>query len=129
MAVPMRKLPQIYIEKKTGNHVHNCGLVVNPTFPCIAASPDGKVCENGITGLLEVKCPYSIRDMKINSALDINNQKDFHLHREGGSIVLKKKHLYWFQVQGQLLVTGAPFCDFVTYTRQDLVIERIFHVN
>jgi len=91
MAVPMRKLPQIYIEKKTGNHVHNCGLVVNPTFPCIAASPDGKVCENGITGLLEVKCPYSIRDMK--------QSKRFPSSQGGGQHCLEK--------ETPLLVPGA----------------------
>ena len=68
--------------KKTGNHVHNCGLVVNPKFPCIAASPDGKVCDNGVSGILEVKCPYSIRDMTISSALEQENRrKNFHLHR------------------------------------------------
>ncbi|KAJ8299945.1 hypothetical protein KUTeg_021464 [Tegillarca granosa] len=29
-------------------------------------------------------------------------------------------------VQGQLLLTGSPFCDFVTYTRKDLKVQRIF---
>ena len=33
--------------------------------------------------------------------------------------------MHWFQKQGQLLVSGANFCDFVTYTKPDLFIERI----
>ena len=33
--------------------------------------------------------------------------------------------MHWFQVQGQLLVSGAKICDIVTYTKQDLLIERI----
>ncbi|KAJ8315785.1 hypothetical protein KUTeg_007935 [Tegillarca granosa] len=32
---------------KTGNHVHECGLVVNGQIPFLGASPDGKICENG----------------------------------------------------------------------------------
>ncbi|KAJ8313308.1 hypothetical protein KUTeg_009094 [Tegillarca granosa] len=37
-----------------------------------------------------------------------------------GKIVKRK------MVQGQLLLTGSPFCDFVTYTRKDLKVQRIF---
>ena len=36
---------------------------------------------------------------------------------------------YSFQVQGQLMVTGAPWCDFVVYTgneEQQLHVERIY---
>ena len=29
--------------KKTNDHVHDCGFVVNPDFPYIGAYPDGKV--------------------------------------------------------------------------------------
>ena len=43
----------------------------------------------------------------------------------GNQITLKRNHMHWFQVQGQLLVSGAKFCDFVTYTKQDLLIKRI----
>ena len=39
-----------------------------------------------------------------------------------GEIRLKHNHGYWFQVQGQLLVTVAKYCDFVIYTRQDINI-------
>jgi len=45
MTVQMRVATNLY-RKKTGNHVHNCGLVVNPKFPCTAALPDGKVCDS-----------------------------------------------------------------------------------
>jgi hypothetical protein len=38
---------------------------------------------------------------------------------------LKKSHPYYAQVQGQLLVTGTEFCDFVLFTKHDLHIERI----
>ena len=55
--------------KKTGNHVHDCGLLVNPLFPFLGATPDGKVCEEGESGILEIKCPFSIRDWNITNAV------------------------------------------------------------
>lgn len=86
------------------------------------------VCKNGDAGLDEVKCPYSARDMTIAEA--VNGVKDFCLEKDDENIRLKKNtHNYFFQVQGQLLVTGAKFCDFVVYTKKDLFIERIVPDN
>jgi hypothetical protein len=113
--------------KMTGNHVHDCGLMVNPLFPCIAATPDGKVCCNGQSGLLEIKCPFWCRDLKLREAMerDVFEKRDFHLHEINGNVQLKKGHNYWWQVQGQLLVSGAKWCDFVTYTKCDFCVIRV----
>lgn len=119
------KVARNMYRKKTGNHVHDCGLLINPNFPCIGATPDGKVCHEGQAGILEIKCPFSVRDMKIKDAVNSDKVRDFFLESVEGEICLKKNHNYWYQVQGQLLVSGAKFCDFVTYTRQDLNIIRV----
>ncbi len=47
------------------------------------------------------------------------------LIEQNGKVLLDKSHDYYIQVQGQLLVTGAPWCDFVVYTTKDMFIERI----
>ena len=39
---------------------------------------------------------------------------------------LKRNHKYYFQVQGQMGITGAKWCDFVTYTFKGMVIQRIY---
>lgn len=109
--------------KKTGNHCHDVGLVVNPMFPFLGASPDAIVCADGVSGLVEIKCPYAARDYTIIEATE--KVKDFFLENNGGNIKLKQSHKHYFQVQGQLLSTGLPFCDFVVFTRQDLFIQRI----
>lgn len=64
------KVAKNMYRKKTKNHVHDCGVLVNPKFPFIGASPDGKTCDNGQSGILEVKCPFSIRDWNISDAID-----------------------------------------------------------
>jgi hypothetical protein len=39
---------------------------------------------------------------------------------------LKKKHNYFYQVQGQLAITGRDYCDFILLTNDgDLFIQRI----
>ena len=52
--------------------VLDAGIVVNPAYPYIGASPDGKVFNPKISpqyGLLEVKCPFKQRAKTIEEAL------------------------------------------------------------
>ncbi|KAJ8306827.1 hypothetical protein KUTeg_008811 [Tegillarca granosa] len=107
---------------KTGNHVHECGLVVNGQIPFLGASPDGKICENGTTGIIETKCPFSAKEMTIDQACEIQT---FCVELRDGQKCLKDDHIYYYQVQGQLMITGASFCDFVVWTPNDLLIQRI----
>ena len=115
----------VYLAKHPNLHLHDCGLVVNPNFPFLGASPDAKVCvsEDNTVGVLEVKCPHKARDITISEAVE--TIKDFCLQRENHGYSLKKTHAYNYQVQGQLMVTGAVFCDFFVYTKKDSVTIRI----
>ena len=61
--------------------------------------------------------------MTLNDAC--NNRADFFLRRNGDEFNLSRQHAYWYQVKGQLLASGAPFCYFITYSKQELNIERI----
>lgn len=42
-----------------------------------------------------------------------------------GKCKLKEDHAYYAQVQGQMGITGAKWCDFVVYTQKGMPIERI----
>ncbi|ELU10796.1 hypothetical protein CAPTEDRAFT_200235 [Capitella teleta] len=114
-----------YLERNTRAHFHPCGFVVNPKFSFLGATPDGKVCEEDICGILEIKCPYNARGMSIEEACAAS--PDFHLVKvHGGGFQLKAMHRFNDQVQGQLMLTGADWCDLVTYTQKDLHIQRIY---
>ncbi|XDV26738.1 hypothetical protein PO909_030373 [Leuciscus waleckii] len=82
-----------------------CGLVVHPDAPWLGASPDGLVydpLERPSFGLVEMKCP------NVASYIDCKFLRfDHGLHK------LKESHCYYWQVQGQLLITGIEWCDFV----------------
>ena len=78
--------------------VEQAGLLVNPLYPHLGASPDGLVsslcCGKGV---IEIKCPYSMRDSNPAAAVDTAN---FYLeHREGG-IKLSTTHAYHYLKQG-----------------------------
>ena len=110
--------------KSSGAHLHDVGLIVNPKFPFIGATPDAIICKDGKSSIMEVKCPYSARDLTFTEAID--KIKDFFLTKDGNDIKLKQSHEHYFQVQGQLLVSGATECYFITYTRKDFHCEVIF---
>ena len=103
--------------------VYPCGIFISCDHPFLGASPDGVVFGDGSEmGLVEVKCPYKHREHTLEEAC---SDKAFHLNWEEGQPRLKKTHDYYFQVTGQLGITGAAFCDFVTWTCNDMHVERI----
>ena len=104
-------------EKQTGNKTQQCGLFVCKQYPYLGATPDRVVAENL---LLEVKCPFSAKDSMISA------QTVPYLTDANGSLQLDTTHNYYYQVQGQLLCTGASAVDFVVYTLNDIFTVRIF---
>jgi len=69
-----------------------------------------------------VKCPSKHRKSKIAEACV---DSSFCLACVNDGFQLKRTHNYYYQVTGQLALTGAQFCDFVVWTEVDLHIERI----
>ena len=76
--------------------VKPCGVFIKPEFPYLAASPDGLI---GADATVDVKYPYSKRNLDITSS----NSLTF-LDFVNGQISLKMSHLYFDQVQGQLII-------------------------
>uniref|UniRef100_A0A9J8CQT6 YqaJ viral recombinase domain-containing protein n=1 Tax=Cyprinus carpio carpio TaxID=630221 RepID=A0A9J8CQT6_CYPCA len=95
-----------------------CGFIINPEAPHLGASPDGRVHNPSETfqfGLVEVKS---------TSADNIAQVPFMKIQR--GLAKLKETHKYYWQVQRQLAVTGLHWCDFVSDTKSDCTIKRIW---
>ena len=112
-------------EKHSHLSVTLSGLVVHPDYPHLGASPDGIVkckCCTG-TGVLEIKCPFRCKTL---SFLEASNSKDFclQLSKDGG-LELDTQHAYYYQVQAQIILTGAKYCDFVVWSPEEFVTLRI----
>ena len=99
-------------------NLRRCGLVVHPDAPWLGASPDGLVydpLERPSYGLVEIKCPNA------QSYIDCKYLRVDEL----GTHKLKESHSYYWQVQGQLLITGMEWCDFVVCALDDMFVQRV----
>ena len=119
---PHAKSFYLSIAKKSHRKLKSAetGLVIMDQKPFIGVSPDLEVdCECCGKGLVEIKCPYSIRD----TAPTAENLS--YLQTSDGKVQLKTNSEYYYQVQGQMAVTGRLYTDFVIFTCHGNLIQRI----
>lgn len=90
-------------EQETKNTVIATGFHEYDTW--LGASPDGLVDEDG---LIEVKCPYGMRDKNPTEFISI----DYQTH-------------YWLQIQIQLFVTGREWCHFYQWSAHGEMLETV----
>ena len=73
----------------------------------MGASPDGLVFTDPhaacAVGILEVKCPYSLRDVKVEYPAQWHN----YLNYIDCNNNLKKTHDYYHQIQGAMAAVGV----------------------
>lgn len=98
---------RVAYEVSTGNFVDQIAFVDHPTIKNFGCSPDGVVGE----GLIEIKCPNSATHWSYIKANEPPQK-------------------YIIQMQSQMSVTGAKWCDFVSFDprmpeRSQLLIVRI----
>lgn len=109
-------------KKHQGFEVKKVGLVVNPKWPYFGASPDGMCnCECCESALLEVKCPYCVRDSVVS---DLTFKNSF-LKTIGDQLLLKTDHAYYYQIQMQLALTERNCCYLVVWTKQNFETIKV----
>lgn len=83
---------------KTGELVEEVGFVCHPVIEQAGASPDGIVGDGLFVGdgLIEIKCPNTATHLEY-------------------VLAGKPPEKYVTQMMWQMAVTGAPWCDFVSY--------------
>ena len=110
------------------------GFHINQNDCWLGASPDGLVYDPISTdphGLLEIKCPSRAEDTTL---FDLCTKKDLkpnsffmNYNHDTKTFSLKRSHVYYYQVQGQLQILNRSWCDFYVWTPRldDIVVERI----
>ncbi|XP_053374237.1 uncharacterized protein LOC128546867 [Mercenaria mercenaria] len=107
---PARKMYSKFMNSNghKGLLVKECGFIVSKDSPFLGTSPDGLVycthCESQL-GLVEIKCPAAMK-WRMKSPNECASDKDFFCEISDGKVSLKKNHNYYFQVQGQMGITG-----------------------
>ena len=84
---------RVAYEVKTSNFVDQVPFIDHPSIVGFGCSPDGLV---GTDGLLEIKCPNSATHWEYFKAKEPPKK-------------------YFIQMQAQMAVTGAKWCDFVSF--------------
>ena len=77
----MRMMQKLNFCPKINSCIYNyeCGLMINNEFSFLGASPNVIICDNGQSGIVEVKCPYCPRHLTIPEASE--KIKDFPLQK------------------------------------------------
>ncbi|XP_065929416.1 uncharacterized protein [Magallana gigas] len=115
---------------KTDHCKHNVkipGLLVNPKYPHIAASPDGVVtCDCCRKTLLEIKCPYKYRYCTVDQIC----RENYHIFLDSNNEMrLKHTSPWYYQIQCQLAVADLLYCDFVMYLEGVAACKHKIHVE
>jgi exodeoxyribonuclease (lambda-induced) len=89
---------------KTGNIVETTGFHTHELW--LGASPDGFIDDG--RGIIEIKCPYGLRNDECPQFKSIEEQPH-----------------YYAQVQIQMFVTGACYCDFFQWNTHDYRLDYV----
>ena len=123
---------QSYQELKAGVgkpvDVVNTGLVLHTRFGFLGASPDGLVQDRSMSpcfGLLEIKCSYRPFMEKFTVEEECGKLPDFCCELKDGKAQLNRSHAYFYQIQGQMAICKASWCDFFVWIGPSVLCERI----
>ena len=100
--------------RDAGIYIDNCGFL---------GASDSVVDHSGnIVRIVEVKCPCKAREKTLE---EMYNDKSFCCSLTDGAPTLKQDHEYFYQIQGQMAVTGTHTCDFAVWTTFDFVVLTV----
>lgn len=74
----------------------------------------------GVVLVVEVKCPYTVRDQGINAYAKMQLAPLFA--EENGNFGIKEDHQYYYQMQMQLFVLNVDLAHFVVWTKNEITI-------
>ena len=103
---------------KYDKKITDCGLFIYKERPYLGSSPDG-VTEDG--DLIEIKCPYSCVHLTPEEGVRQNKIK--FLEEKVKTFILKRNENYYYQIQGQLAITGRRYCYFIVWTPLGMVVR------
>ncbi|CAK1598853.1 unnamed protein product [Parnassius mnemosyne] len=100
--------------------ITRCGLYIDKTLQFLGASPDGSYKnKEGKTGLVEIKCPFSAKNMQSDEAVKAKKIKFWKYNAKNNTFSVDKNHDYYFQIQSQLNITEIDMCLFSIWTGEE----------
>ena len=98
-------------------------LLVCLEKPWLGVFPDGVTyCSCCEYGALEIKCPYSLRELGLFEAIKSDT---FYVKQHDEKYFLARNRKYYSQVQYGIYIFDVKHCDFVVWTPKDFFVLRI----
>ena len=109
-------LKAFYSSEATKHHnfkLEKTGLIIDQNRPWLAASPDSILtCKCHGTSVIEIKCPFSIKDSSVTEGAT----KCSFLDTSHNIPKLNTSHRYYTQIIGQMALKGSSQGYFITWT-------------
>ena len=77
------------------------------------------------TGVVEIKYPFKYHHCMATNCEQLSDTTYFLNRGTTGEIHFSPTHKYFYQVQGQIALCTAAYCDFICWTTKGLFIERV----
>ena len=110
--------------KKTGYNVQETGVWLSPSG-FLTCSPDGLVYPNRQCkhpeGILEVKCPYKLRNYRNISSSDWNQRLPYL----DSNLKIDTRHKFYHRAQTEIYATNTEWCDFIVWAPRGMLITRV----
>jgi hypothetical protein len=107
--------------KEFGRNIYRVGFVINPTCVFLGCSPDRRVLD-----MSNVDMPWGLLEIKCSTAYSLFECKFLHVNKETNKLQLRKSHDYYYQIMGQMGITGHSWCDLFVSTQTEYHMERIY---
>ncbi|KAM6947943.1 uncharacterized protein PEZ65_001495 [Lycodopsis pacificus] len=95
-----------------------CGFIIHPNAPWLGALPGGLVYDPKETpsfGLVHVKFT------EFRSFIECK-----FLFYPDGILQLKSTNSHYWQIQGEMMLTGTEWCDLLVFSSEDMLVQRIY---
>lgn len=92
-----------YLEYYSNDYLRKAGFYVGE-HSYLGARPDDIVEMPGRLKMIEIKCPFSVKDIIVEEACSKNG---FYCKLENNEPHLNRGYVYYYQCQGSMAITGA----------------------
>uniref|UniRef100_A0A1B6E7F7 YqaJ viral recombinase domain-containing protein n=1 Tax=Clastoptera arizonana TaxID=38151 RepID=A0A1B6E7F7_9HEMI len=105
-----------------GKYISQCGLFIDAELNFLGATSNGLIDDDGI---VEIKCPSSAKNMTPEEAILAKKFTFWKVTKTGEIGSVNENHNFYFQIQGQLLITHRKYCEFALWTPKGLKLQHI----
>jgi len=110
------------LEKVLDVKIIKCGLFIDKNDYFLGATPDGLL---GNDTLIELKCPFSAANITPEEGIHQRKITLWKINKNKEIIGINTNHKYFYQVQGQLHITGRKFGIIAYWTNKGIKYETI----